>query len=66
MERPQFLEIEHHDCQNRSKLDHHIKHLHKSITLLQLYKLIHQNQMSGTADRQPFGNPLYNSKKDYF
>ncbi len=44
----------------RTELNNHLEHAVKRFRHVQLYKLIEQNHVSGTADRQPLGDALYN------
>ena len=44
----------------RTELNNHLEHAVKRFRHVQLHKLIEQNHVSGTADRQPLGDALYN------
>ena len=44
----------------RTELNNHLEHAVKRFRHVQLYQLIEQNHVSGTADRQPLGDALYN------
>ena len=48
------------DREYRTELNNHLEHAVKRFRHVQLYKLIEQNHVSGTADRQPLGDALYN------
>ena len=50
----------------RTELNNHLEHAVKRFRHIQLYKLIEQNHVSGTADRQPLGDALYNAKQKGF
>ena len=60
------MEIDHHDCQDRAKLDNHIKHIQKGLILFELQQLLQQDQMSCTADGKPLGDSLHDSENNYF
>ena len=60
------MEINHHYCHDRSKLDHYIEHIFECIILLELNQFFHQDQMPGTADREPLRDSLHNTKNNYF
>ena len=50
----------------RTELNNHLEHAVKRFRHVQLYKLIEQNHVSGTADRQPLGDALYNAEQKCF
>ena len=47
-------------------LIYNIEHLHKTFFLVQFDKFLDQNQVTCTGNRQPFGYPFNNTKKDGF
>ena len=63
---PDLIPEQNHNGKDRSKLDHHFKHTVKFFRYIQGYNFIQQNHMSGTADRKPLRNPLYNTKQNCF
>ena len=50
----------------RTELNNHLEHTVKCFRHVQLHKLIEQNHVSGTADRQPLGDALYNAEQKCF
>ena len=54
------------DREYLTELNNHLEHAVKRFRHVQLYKLIEQNHMSGTADRQPLGDALYNAEQKCF
>ena len=59
------MEVHDHDRQNRAQLDHDHKHVFKIFRLLQMDDFIYQYHMARTADGEPFGKSLHDSKHDY-
>ena len=66
VKRPQFIPVQHHNCHNSPQLNDHTKDFHKLISGTQLHKFFHKDQMTGTADGQPFRDTFHDSQKNYF
>ena len=62
--RKYFIPEKEHHRQNRSKLYHDKKHFPERLRYIQLHKLIEQNHMPRTADRQPFRNSFHNAEQN--
>ena len=50
--------------EDRAKLNHYEKQILKILCHIQFQELIHQDHMSGTADREPFCDSLYDPKEN--
>src|SRR5699024_3442148 len=64
VERPQVPEIDYDNGQDRSQLDHYLKHIHEIRVRLQRKDLIDQYHVAGAADWKPFGDSLYDTKQN--
>ena len=62
----QLVKIQQNYRQNRAKLDDGGERTDEVRGKLQVQKFVHQKQMPGAADGQPFGNALHNAQKDCF
>ena len=61
VKRPEIFPVDHNDRKNCTQLNDHIEHFFKCIAGIQFQEGIHQNQVSGAADGQPFGHTLDNA-----
>ena len=50
----------------RTELNNHLEHAVKRFRHVQFDELVEQDHMSGTADRQPFSDALYNAEQKCF
>ena len=60
----QLVEKQQQHRKNSTQLDHHLEHLIKGCSHIQLDKLIQQNHMSCGGDGQPFGDALHNAEQN--
>ena len=65
-ERPQLVEIQHHNGQNSTQLDDNAEHFHKIFRIAKLQHLLGKDHMPGAGNRQPFGDAFNHTVNDGF
>lgn len=65
-ERPQLVEIQHHNSQDSTQLDDNAEHFHKIFRIAKLQHLLGKDHMPGAGNRQPFGDAFNHTVNDGF